>query len=90
MPGVDHFAAHKRYRGPLDGPTTLMTFWRRSLRAMTDAFGPVGFRINAISKPFPAPGARELFPDLFMDKPSGAFLRLQKLSHTIATRMSSG
>lgn len=56
-----------------------MAFWRRPQRAMTDVFTPAGFRINVISEPFPAPGAHEQFLDLFMGKPSGAFLRFQKI-----------
>lgn len=46
-----------------------MTFWRRPLHAMTDAFTAAGFRINVISEPPPSPDARELFPDLFAKSP---------------------
>jgi hypothetical protein len=41
---------------------------------MTDAFTEAGFRIAVISEPSPAPGARELFPDVLAKFPSGAFL----------------
>ncbi|MEV6145145.1 hypothetical protein [Streptomyces sp. NPDC051992] len=56
-----------------------MTFWRRPLHAMTDAFTAADFRINVISEPFPAPGARELSPDIFVDKPSGGLRALPVL-----------
>ncbi|MDP9850297.1 class I SAM-dependent methyltransferase [Streptosporangium lutulentum] len=58
----------------LGGHSALMSFWRRPLHAMTDAFTAAGFRIAVISEPSPAPGARELFPEIFAGKPSGAFL----------------
>jgi len=41
---------------------------------MTAALTAASFKIAVISEPLPAPGARELFPDAFADKPSGAFL----------------
>jgi SAM-dependent methyltransferase len=44
-----------------------MTFWRRPLSAMTDAFSAAGFRLSLISEPQPDPAARELFPDDFHD-----------------------
>ena len=34
---------------------------------MTDAFTAAGFRIAVISEPPPAPGARELFPEILAD-----------------------
>jgi SAM-dependent methyltransferase len=46
------------------GQAALMSFWNRPLHAMTDAFTAAGFRIAVISEPSPAPGARELFPEL--------------------------
>jgi hypothetical protein len=80
IPGVDYFATHKHSEewAP-DGRTALMTFWRRPLHAMTDAFTAADFRINVISEPFPAPGARELSPDIFVDKPSGRLRALPVL-----------
>jgi hypothetical protein len=74
-PGAGYFATRKySEEWTLGGHIALMSFWRRPLHAMTDAFTAAGFRIAVISEPFPAPGARELFPDIFADKPSGAFL----------------
>ncbi|MEU5533722.1 class I SAM-dependent methyltransferase [Streptomyces sp. NPDC020362] len=43
-----------------------MTFWRRPLHAMTDAFTAAGFRLAVISEPQPDPAARELYPDDFL------------------------
>ncbi|MCC5474541.1 class I SAM-dependent methyltransferase [Streptomyces barringtoniae] len=75
QPGADYFATYKHSEEwTLGGHTALMTFWRRPLHAMTDAFTAAGFRINVISEPFPAPGARELFPDIFVNEPSRAFV----------------
>lgn len=50
-----------------DGQSFPMTFWRRPLHAMTDAFSTAGFRLTMISEPQPDPAARELFPDDFHD-----------------------
>jgi hypothetical protein len=44
-----------------------MTFWRRPLSAMSDAFSAAGFRLSLISEPQPDPAARELFRDDFHD-----------------------
>ncbi|WP_422804742.1 class I SAM-dependent methyltransferase [Streptomyces noursei] len=75
QPGTDYFATYKHSEEwTLGGHTALMTFWHRPLHAMTGAFTAAGFRINVISEPLPAPGARELYPDIFVDKPSGAFV----------------
>jgi hypothetical protein len=52
----------------------VLTYWHRPLHAMTDAFTHAGFRIAVIREPSPAPGARELFPDVLATFPSGAFL----------------
>ena len=49
------------------GQTFPMTFWRRPLHAMTDAFTAAGFRLSVISEPQPDPAARELFPEDFHD-----------------------
>ncbi|MCX4679011.1 methyltransferase domain-containing protein [Streptomyces sp. NBC_01433] len=50
---------------PFNGQSVLMSFWRRPLHAMTDAFTAAGFRLAVISEPQPDPAARELFPDDF-------------------------
>jgi SAM-dependent methyltransferase len=50
-----------------DGRSFPMTFWRRPLHAMTDAFTTAGFRLAVLSEPQPHPAARELFPDEFHD-----------------------
>jgi SAM-dependent methyltransferase len=50
-----------------DGQSFPMSFWRRPLHAMTDAFTSAGFRLAVISEPQPDPAARELFPDDFQD-----------------------
>ncbi|WUH93795.1 class I SAM-dependent methyltransferase [Streptomyces sp. NBC_00433] len=74
-PGGDYFATCSySEEWTLGGHTALMTFWRRPLHAMTDAFTAAGFRINVISEPPPSPDARELFPDAFAKRPSGAFV----------------
>lgn len=39
-----------------------MTFWRRPLHAMTDAFTTAGFRLAVISEPQPDPAARLAVP----------------------------
>ncbi|SDJ02603.1 Methyltransferase domain-containing protein [Nonomuraea jiangxiensis] len=46
-----------------NGQSFPMTFWRRPLHAMTDAFASAGFRLTVISEPQADPAARELFPD---------------------------
>ncbi|WP_084780111.1 class I SAM-dependent methyltransferase [Planobispora rosea] len=48
-----------------NGQSFPMTFWRRPLHAMTDAFTAAGLRLAVISEPQPDPAARELFPDDF-------------------------
>jgi len=49
----------------LGDQTVPMSFWRRPLHAMTDAFTEAGFRVVRIAEPQPDPKARELFPDHF-------------------------
>jgi SAM-dependent methyltransferase len=44
------------------GQTAPMTFWRRPLHAMTDAFTAAGFCLSLISEPQPDPAARQVFP----------------------------
>ncbi|GAA4090582.1 class I SAM-dependent methyltransferase [Nonomuraea soli] len=46
------------------GKSFPLTFWRRPLHAMTDAFSEAGFRITVISEPKTAPGAPEPFSGL--------------------------
>jgi SAM-dependent methyltransferase len=71
----DYFATYNRTEEwTMGGHTATMSFWTRPLHAMTDAFTAAGFRIAVISEPSPALGARELFPDVLADKPSGTFL----------------
>ncbi|MEV4603429.1 class I SAM-dependent methyltransferase [Amycolatopsis sp. NPDC049253] len=50
------------------GQKATLTYWHRPLHAMTDAFTAAGFRTAVISEPYPAPGARERFPEEFGDK----------------------
>jgi SAM-dependent methyltransferase len=70
----DYFATENRTEEwTMGGHTALMSFWTRPLHAMTDAFTAAGFRVAVISEPPPAPGARELFPEILADIPS-AFL----------------
>ena len=72
---TDYFATYNwTEEWTMGGQSALMSFWHRPLHAMTDAFTAAGFRIAVISEPEPAPGARELFPDILADLPSGAFL----------------
>jgi SAM-dependent methyltransferase len=70
----DYFATYNHTaEWTMRGHRALMSFWHRPLHAMTDAFTAAGFRIAVISEPPPAPGARELFPEILADIPS-AFL----------------
>lgn len=55
-----------------NGQKAVLTYWHRPLHAMTDAFTRAGFRVAVISEPPPAPGARELFPEVLADR--AAFL----------------
>ena len=64
----DYFATYNHTaQWTMGGQTAVMGFWHRPLHAMTDAFTAAGFRIAVISEPPPAPGARELFPDILAD-----------------------
>ncbi|MFB7512131.1 class I SAM-dependent methyltransferase [Streptomyces sp. NPDC056144] len=47
------------------GRTVPMTFWRRPLHAMTEAFADAGFRLSVVSEPQPDPAAREAHPEGF-------------------------
>lgn len=74
-PGTDYFATRTSSEmWELGGAKHLMTFWDRPLHAITDAFTAAGFRIDVISEPAPAAGARERFPEVFAQKQSGTFL----------------
>lgn len=60
----DYFQTRNRTEEwTLGGQSARMSFWDRPLHAMTDAFTAAGFRIDVISEPPPAPGARDLFPE---------------------------
>ncbi|WP_329182830.1 class I SAM-dependent methyltransferase [Actinacidiphila glaucinigra] len=73
--GTDYFATRSSSEiWELGGSKHLMTFWDRPLHAIADAFTAAGFRIDTISEPAPAPGARERFPEVFAQKQSGKFL----------------
>jgi SAM-dependent methyltransferase len=64
-PDFDYFATRQwSFEWTFDRHSALMSFWHRPLHAMTSAFTTAGFRISVISEPPPAPGARELFPEL--------------------------
>jgi ubiquinone/menaquinone biosynthesis C-methylase UbiE len=74
-PGTDYFATRSTSEmWELGGAKHLMTFWERPLHAITDAFTAAGFRIDVVSEPAPAPGARERFPEAFAQRQSGKFL----------------
>ncbi|OIJ85159.1 methyltransferase [Streptomyces sp. MUSC 14] len=67
-PRPDYFAATSyTEEWTFNGRSFPMTFWRRPLHAMTDAFTAAGFRLTVISEPQPDPAARERFPDGFHD-----------------------
>lgn len=74
-PEADYFATTKwSDEYTFSGQKAVLTYWHRPLHAMTDAFTAAGFRTAVISEPYPAPGARERFPDELAKFPSGAFL----------------
>jgi SAM-dependent methyltransferase len=65
-PLPDYFATTSySFDWTFGGQSVPMTFWRRPLHAMTDAFASAGFRLSMISEPQPDPAARELFPEDF-------------------------
>lgn len=65
-PRPDYFASTTySFDWTFGGQTATMTFWRKPLHAMTDAFTAAGFRLTALVEPQPDPAARELFPDTF-------------------------
>jgi SAM-dependent methyltransferase len=73
-PGGDYFATEAWTDDVTFGDRNVaLTFWHRPLHTMMNEFIAAGFRIAAVSEPPPAPGARELFPDL-VTSPSGSFL----------------
>jgi hypothetical protein len=74
-PDADYFATRTfSDEHTFSGQNAVLTYWHRPLHAMTDAFTEAGFGIAVIGEPSPAPGARELFPDVLAKFPSGAFL----------------
>ncbi|WP_407835495.1 class I SAM-dependent methyltransferase [Streptomyces sp. DSM 116496] len=67
-PRPDYFATgNYTFDWTFGGKSVPMTFWRKSLHAMAEAFATAGFRLSVISEPQPDPAARELFPDGFRD-----------------------
>ncbi|WP_306189624.1 MULTISPECIES: class I SAM-dependent methyltransferase [unclassified Streptomyces] len=67
-PRPDYFATTSyTFDWTFNGRSAPMRFWRKSLRAMTEAFTAAGFRLATISEPQPDPAARALFPDGFDD-----------------------
>lgn len=66
------------------GQTAAMTFWRRPLHAMTDAFTAAGFRLSLISEPQPDPSARGLFShdefEAMASQPNFLFFVLEAMS----------
>ncbi|NUP03514.1 MAG: methyltransferase domain-containing protein [Nonomuraea sp.] len=74
-PGTNYFAIREdSEEWTLGGHPALMTFWCRPLHAMTDAFTAAGFRVAVISEPPPSPDARDLYPEVFANRPSGIFM----------------
>ncbi|MGA4541415.1 class I SAM-dependent DNA methyltransferase [Uniformispora flossi] len=66
-PRPDYFATTPysfEWPGP-DGKPVPMTFWRKSLQGMIDAFAAAGFRLSVVGEPRPDPAVRERFPDDF-------------------------
>jgi hypothetical protein len=73
-PDADYFGVQQwSYECTFSGQQAVLTNWHRPLHAMTGAFTAAGFRIAVVSEPPPAPGARELFPQL-TGRPSESFL----------------
>jgi hypothetical protein len=73
-PDADYFGVQQwSYECTFSGQQAVLTNWHRPLHAMTGAFTAAGFRIAVVSEPPPAPGARELFPQL-AGRPSESFL----------------
>ncbi|MEU3479452.1 class I SAM-dependent methyltransferase [Streptomyces sp. NPDC033754] len=65
-PRPDYFATTSySFVWTFGGQSNPITFWRKPLHAMIDAFTTAGFRLSVISEPQPDPAARELFPDAF-------------------------
>lgn len=65
-PRPDYFATTSySFDWEFGGKTFPMTFWRRPLHAMIDAFTAAGFRLTTIGEPQPDPAARDLSPDEF-------------------------
>jgi SAM-dependent methyltransferase len=73
-PEGDYFATEPwSDENTFSGQSVVLRYWHRPLHAMTAEFTAAGFRIAVVSEPPPAPGARELFPEL-ATFPSGSFL----------------
>ncbi|MCK7627736.1 class I SAM-dependent methyltransferase [Streptomyces sp. RS10V-4] len=68
QPRPDYYATTSySFDWVFNGRSFPMTFWRRPLHAMIDAFTAAGFHPPALSEPRPDPAARALFPDDFDD-----------------------
>ena len=67
-PRPDYFATTSySFEWELGGQSVPMTFWRKPIHAMIDAFTTAGFRLSTIREPQPDEAARELFPYGFRD-----------------------
>jgi ubiquinone/menaquinone biosynthesis C-methylase UbiE len=76
-PDADYFGIQEYSEDNVfNGQSAVLRYWHRPLRAMTAAFTEAGFRITVVSEPPPAPGARELFPEVFANakSPDGSFI----------------
>jgi ubiquinone/menaquinone biosynthesis C-methylase UbiE len=65
-PRPDYFATTSyTFEWTFGGRSVPMTFWRKPLHAMIEAFTAAGFHLASIDEPQPDPAARELDPDGF-------------------------
>lgn len=65
-PRPDYFATSSyTFEWTFGGRSVPMTFWRKPLRAMVDAFAAAGLHLRSIDEPQPDPAAREIYPDGF-------------------------
>jgi SAM-dependent methyltransferase len=65
----------------MDGQSFEVTFWRRPLRAVTDAIEAAGFVIDRLAEPEPAASLRERDPEADREirtRPTFLFFRLRK------------
>lgn len=67
-PRPDYFATTSySFEWTFGGRSVPMTFWRRPLHAMLDAFAAAGLCVKSICEPQPDPSARDSYPDGFDD-----------------------